>query len=252
MTMVLELIIAATLLVSAISLVGVVLFLIGKEKMDEILFFLLSFSTGTLLGAAFFDLLLESVELVTPELALETAFMGVVVGFVIEKVIHWHHHHAGKANEHHRPLGMLTLVGDGVHNFLDGVAIAAAFMVNVPLGITTTIAIALHEIPQEIGDFGLLIYSGYSKAKALAFNLISALTAIAGGVLFYFFSGAVGHIEGYALAFTAGMFIYVAAADLLPELHKEKRARNSLLQLACIFAGAAIIWLVARKLEHAG
>jgi zinc and cadmium transporter len=144
---------------------------------------------------------------------------------------------------------MLTLIGDGFHNFFDGVAIAAAFLVNVPLGITTTLAIALHEIPQEMGDFALLLYSGYSRAKALAFNFLSALAAVAGGVLFYFFSGSMAHLESYALSFTGGMFIYIAGADLFPELHKEKNAARSLMQLSLILLGAALIWLIARFLE---
>ena len=247
--MVLELIIAATVVVSLISLVGILFFNIGKRRMDALLFFLISFSAGTLLGAAFFDLLPESIGSIDAALALEFTFGGVVVAFAIEKIIHWHHHHAGSAKEHEHPLGMLTLVGDGVHNFFDGVAISAAFLVNVPLGITTTIAIAFHEIPQEIGDYGLLLYSGYSRTKALLFNLLSAFTAIAGGVIFYFFSGMVEHVEAYALAFTAGMFIYISAADLFPELHKEKKAKNSALQLSLIVLGAFLIWLIARYLE---
>jgi len=247
--MVLEFIIAATVLVSLVSLVGIALFFVAKKEMDRLLFYLVSFSTGTLLGAAFFDLLPESIGGIEAALALEIAFLGVVAAFVMEKIIHWHHHHAGSEKEHAHPLGMLTLVGDGAHNFFDGVAIAAAFIVNVPLGITTTIAIALHEIPQEIGDFGLLLYSGYSRAKALAFNLISALAAVAGGALFFFFSNSVAHLESYALAFTGGMFVYIAGADLLPELHKEKNARNSALQLILIVFGASVIWLIARFLE---
>ena len=248
--MVLELIVAATIVVSLISLVGIALIFVGKKQMDSILFFLISIATGTLLGAAFFDLLPESIGLSDAAIALEVAFAGVIVAFIIEKIVHWHHHHAAREKEHHQPLGTLTLVGDGVHNFFDGVAIAAAFLVNVPLGITTTVAIALHEIPQEMGDFALLLYSGYSKMKALAFNLLSALAAVAGGVLFYFFSGTVEHLEAYALAFTAGMFIYIASADILPELHKEKRAKSSALQLVCIMIGAAAIWVIARYLEH--
>ncbi len=247
--MVLELIIAATVVVSLISLIGIVLIFVGKKNIDEILFFLISFSTGTLLGTAFFDLLPESVSGIDASLALEFSFFGLIVSFVMEKIIHWHHHHAGSEKEHTHPLGTLTLVGDGFHNFFDGVAIAAAFITGVPIGITTTLAIALHEIPQEIGDFGLLLYSGYSRAKALLFNLISALTAVAGGVLFFFFSGTVAHFESYALAFTAGMFIYIAGADLLPELHKEKRAKSSALQLLFILLGAVAIWLIARYLE---
>ncbi|MFA5929839.1 MAG: ZIP family metal transporter [Candidatus Micrarchaeia archaeon] len=247
--MVLFEIIAATVLVSLLSLVGIVLFLFGKDRIGGMLFFLISFSAGTLLGAAFFDILPETMGgAVQPEGVFELVFAGMIFAFVVEKIIHWHHHHAGSAKEHRHPLGMLTLVGDGVHNFFDGVAIAAAFMVNVPLGITTTIAISLHEIPQEIGDFGLLLYSGYTPGKALAFNLLSALAAVAGGVLFYIFSSSVGNAEEYALAVTAGMFIYIASADLLPELHKEKRTRESAMQLALIILGAAAIWLIARML----
>lgn len=247
--MVLELIIAATVLVSLVSLVGILFFNIAKKRMDSLLFFLISFSAGTLLGAAFFDLLPEAIEGAKAALALEFAFCGVVAAFAMEKIIHWHHHHAGSEKEHTHPLGMLTLVGDGAHNFFDGVAISAAFLVNVPLGVATTIAIACHEIPQEIGDYGLLLYSGYSRTKALLFNLLSAFTAIAGGVLFYFFSGMVQNVEAYALAFTAGMFIYISAADLFPELHKEKKAKSSALQLALIVLGAALIWAIARHLE---
>jgi len=248
--MVLFEIIAATVFVSLLSLVGIVLFLFAKKRIEGVLFFLVSFSAGTLLGAAFFDILPEAVEgAAHPEGVLELAFVGLIFAFAVEKIVHWHHHHAGSAKEHHHPLGTLTLVGDGVHNFFDGVAIAAAFMVNVPLGITTTIAIALHEIPQEIGDFGLLLYSGYSPAKALAFNLLSALAAVVGAVAFYFFAASVEGAEAYALALTAGMFIYIASADLMPELHKEKRAYASALQLLLLLAGAAAIWLVARTMH---
>ena len=247
--MVLFEIIAATLAVSLLSLAGIVLFIFGKRKIDDYLFFLVSVATGTLVGAAFFDLLPEAVGMVDAHAALELAFLGLIASFCLEKIIHWHHHHAGSEREHHRPLGTLTLVGDSLHNFLDGIAIAAAFMVDVPLGITTTFAIAIHEIQQEIGDFGLLLYSGYTRAKALLFNLLSALTAVAGSVLFYFFSPSFENLEGFALAFTAGTFIYIAAADLLPEFHKEKSARKSALQLALLLAGAAMIWLIARSLH---
>lgn len=250
--MALEYIIAATVLVSLISLVGIVLFVAGRKRIDSILFCLISFSAGTLLGAALFDILPEALEgLGEHGWALELVFVGILASFAMEKLVHWHHHHAGKKEEHHHPMGTLVLVGDGIHNFLDGVAIAAAFIAGVPLGITTTIAIALHEIPQEIGDFGLLLYSGYSRGRALAFNLLSALTAVAGGVLFYFFAGAVENLVPCALAFTAGTFIYIAAVDLLPELHKEKRAKNSAVQLLLVLAGAATIWLLANALHHA-
>jgi len=248
--MVLEQIIAATVAVSLLSLLGISLFFVGKKKLDFVMFFLVSFSTGVLFGAALFDLLPESMKGISPQLALEITFIGIIITFALEKIIHWHHHHAddNRLDRHEKPLGMLTLIGDAFHNFFDGVAIAASFIVSGPLGITTTVAVALHEIPHEIGDFGLLLYAGYTKTKALIYNFISALTAIAGGVLFYFFSGGIQHIEGYALAFTAGTFIYIAGANLLPELHKETKAKNSIMQMIFILLGAFLIWYFEKML----
>ncbi|MFA6329037.1 MAG: ZIP family metal transporter [Candidatus Micrarchaeia archaeon] len=242
-------IIAATVFVSLLSLVGVSLFFLRKGQLDAAMFYLISFAAGTMLGAAFFDIIPETIGGIGAPPALEFVFFGIVGTFVMEKIIHWHHHHhMDHSHEHKHPLGMLSLLGDAFHNFFDGVAIAAAFLVNAPLGITTTIAVACHEIPHELGDFSLLLYSGYRKKEAIYFNLLTALTAIAGGVLFYFFSGLVANFESYALAFAAGNFIYIASADLMPELHKEKRTRESALQLAAMLAGAAAIWLVARTL----
>lgn len=248
--MVLELIIAATVFVSLLSLLGLAFFFVSKKRLNEILLSFVSLSTGALLGAAFFDLLPDSIAGADARLAMELAFFGMIFSFAIEKIIHWHHHHMvleGHA-QHHKPLGALTLVGCSVHNFFDGVAISAAFIASVPLGFATTLAITFHEIPHEIGDFALLIYSKYSRGRALAFNALTAIAAIAGGVLFYFFSGAVAHLETYALAFTAGMFIYIAGSDLLPELRREKKAGASALQFALLLLGAAIIWLLARYL----
>lgn len=246
--MVLEYIIAATFLVSLISLVSVAFFFVDKKKMGSIIFYLISFSAGTLLGAAFFDIIPEAAEKLGTA-TFEIVFLGIIAGFVMEKIIHWHHHHhVDHKGEHHHPMGALTLMGDAFHNFFDGVAIAAAFLVNVPLGIATTIAVASHEIPHEIGNFSLLLYSGYTRKRALFFNFLTALTAIAGGLLFYFFSGVVSNFESIALAFTAGTFIYVSSADLIPELHKEKGAKSSGMQLLLMAAGAAVIWLAARLL----
>ncbi|MCX6769687.1 MAG: ZIP family metal transporter [Candidatus Micrarchaeota archaeon] len=247
--MVLLEIIAATVFVSLLSLVGLALFFLKKKQLDKALFYMISFAAGTMLGAAFFDILPETVQGIGAQAALEFAFLGIVTAFAMEKIIHWHHHHhVDHQHEHKHPLGMLTLVGDAFHNFFDGVAIAAAFLLNAPLGIATTIAVACHEIPHELGDFSLLLYSGYEKKEALAFNLLSALTAVAGGLLFFFFSGAFANFESYALAFAAGNFIYIASADLMPELHKEKRTKESTLQLLLLLAGAAAIWLVARMM----
>ncbi|MCX8175221.1 MAG: ZIP family metal transporter [Candidatus Micrarchaeota archaeon] len=243
-------IIAATVAVSLISLVGIVVFGLGKRRADAILFYAVSFSAGTMLGAAFFDLLPESAEMLGAHPALEIVLGGILFAFVIEKIVHWHHHHAASQAEHIHPMGALALFGDALHNFFDGVAIAAAFVLDPALGITTTLAIAMHEIPQEIGDFGLLLYSGFSRSKALLFNLLSALFALAGGLIFYYFSGFSDWIEGYAIAFSGGMFIYIAAVDLLPEIHKEKTVKKSALQLAAILCGVLAIWLVSRVVGH--
>jgi len=247
--MVLELIFAATAAISAISLAGLSLFVFGKKTLDSLVFYFISFSAGTLLGAAFFDILPESLEKAGAAVSLEIVFAGVIAAFAMEKIIHLHHHHhVDHKGEHHHPMGVLTLAGDAVHNFFDGVAIAAAFLVNTPLGITTTIAVACHEIPHEIGNFTLLLYSGYSREKALFFNFLTALSAIAGGLLFYFFAGAIANFESYALSFTAGTFIYIAGSDLMPELHKETRAKSSLAQLLLMLLGAGVIWLAAKYL----
>ena len=247
--MVLELIVAATVLVSLISLLAIALFLMDRKKLDAVLFYLVSFSAGALLGAAFFDLLPEAISGIEAQSALWCAFIGLVAAFVLEKIIHWHHHHhIDHKGEHKHPLGLITLIGDTFHNFFDGVAISAAFIVSAPLGIATTVAVILHEIPHEIGNFSLLIYSGYERRTALLFNFFTALAAIGGGVLFYFFSGAIGHIESYALAFTAGTFIYISSADLMPELHKEKRPGSSLVQLLLMLLGATLIWAMAAYL----
>jgi len=251
--MVLELIILATAFVSLVSLISI-FFLSTKVKIEPILFYLVSFATGTLLGAAFFDLLPEAIEGIQIEGALFLAFAGLMVFFALEKIILWHHHHhshvklnKGK-NAREKPLGYLNLIGDGLHNFFDGIAIAAAFIASPPVGIATTLAITLHEIPQEIGDFSLLISSGFSVKKALLLNLLVGLAAIAGGVLFFYFSNLVANLQSYGLAFTAGMFLYIATVDLVPELQKETKVKHSIAQLLLILLGAATIWLIANTL----
>lgn len=241
--MVLEYIIFSTILVSLISFAGIFFFLfLGKSRMSKAMLLLVSFSAGTMLGASLFDLLPESIEAIGVEHGMYFAFIGILFGFVLEKIIHFHHHHhVDHSREHVHPVGFLTLFGDAFHNFFDGIAIAAAFLTSIPLGISATLAVIFHEIPCEIGDFSLLLYSGYSKKKALFFNFVSALTAIAGGVLFFFFSTLVENIQAFALALTAGTFVYIACTDLLPELHKQKNVFLSLIQLACILAGVGLI-----------
>ena len=243
--MVLEQIILATLAVSLISLVGIVL--IFRKDYEGLVLPLVSFSAGTLLGAAFLDLLPEALEVSGAREAFAMALAGLLVFFTLEKVILWHHHHS-HSHQKEKPVGYLNLVGDGLHNFFDGAVIAAAFISSPALGIVTTIAVILHEIPQEIGDFSLLLYSGFSVKKALAYNLLSALAAVAGAMLFYYASGVVAGLQAFGLSFTAGMFIYIALADLVPELHKEKGIASAIQQLFLITAGAAAIYFIATYL----
>ncbi|MEK6954299.1 MAG: ZIP family metal transporter [Candidatus Micrarchaeota archaeon] len=245
-------IVAATLLVSLASLAGIALMRANEERTKQLLFYLVSFSAGTLLGAAFLDLLPEALEGAAAKGILLATLAGILIFFILEKIIHWHHHHdphRKRKGNGIKPLGYLNLVGDGLHNFFDGSAIAASFMAGTPVGIATTIAVLLHEIPQEIGDYSLLIYSGFSRAKALAFNLLSALLAVVGALAFYYFSSLVENIGPYALGFTAGMFIYIASTDLVPELHKETDPSKSMMQLVLICTGIAAIWFIATFLE---
>ncbi len=260
--MVLEYIIAATVGVSLVSLVGTAAFSLSSRHLDKLLFISVSFATGALLGAAFFDVLPESLAELSPESALPIVLAGIVTFFILEKFI-WHHHHEshahdgkkGHAHKHtakEKPLGYLTLAGSLAHNFFDGVAIAAAFLTSIPLGIATTLAIALHEIPHELGDFGLLLYSGFDKWRATLLNLATGLTSVFGGIAFFYFAPHFGQLEAYALAFTAGTFIYIATADLVPELHKEKNNVRSLAQVFLIGLGATVLWALTTWLEHGG
>ncbi|OIO25509.1 hypothetical protein AUJ14_04045 [Candidatus Micrarchaeota archaeon CG1_02_55_22] len=236
--MVLLLIIAAILLVSFASLAGIVFFL-RKKPSEHVLFALVSLATGTLLGAAFFELLPEAIAESEATAVLGLALAGFLAFFALEKVFLWHHHHESEHHEH--PVGYLNLISDGVHNFFDGAVIAAAFLTAPPVGIATTIAVLLHEIPQEIGDLGLLLYSGFSLKKAVLFNFLTALTALVGGLVFYFAANTLEGLKSAGLAFTAGMFIYIASADLVPTLHKETNPKQSLLQLGLIILGAGAI-----------
>ncbi len=250
--MVLEYIIGATVAVSLISLVGILTLGLSEKVQKIFLMASVAFSAGTLLGGAFFDLFPESLGKMSVRGAMLAAFAGIISFFVIEKFISWHHHHGThgkKGKKQEKPFGWLNLVGDGLHNFFDGIAIAASFLTSVPLGITTTIVIALHEIPQEFGDYGLLIHSGFSSRRAIAFNLLTALTAILGGLFFFFAAPLVNNLQGIGLAFTAGSFIYIATSDLFPEFHRERHAKKSLWQLVLILAGAALIWVIVTSME---
>ena len=233
--------IAATVVVSLISLIGIFFLAMNESKLKKILLFLVSFAAGSLLSASFFDLLPESIGL--SNLAFEYTLIGIIAFLFIEEFLHWHHYH----NHIHTkdkicPLTVMNLFGDGIHNFCDGMIIAASFVVSVPLGVITTLSVIFHEIPQEIGDFSILIFSGLKVKRAIFYNFISALAAVAGAVVAILLSTIIPHIIAFLIPFAAGGFIYIAVADLFPELRKEKKIVNSAAQLLSLIFGVLLIW----------
>ncbi len=230
------------LIVSLISLVGLLAITIKVKKLKKIILFLVSFSTGALLGGAFIHLLPEAIgELgFTMQVSL-SVLTGILAFFVLEKFIHWRHCHIPTSKDHPHPLAFMNLVGDGVHNFIDGMIIAAGYLIDFRLGLTTTVAVMLHEIPQEIGDFGVLIHAGFSKYKALFYNFLSALTAVLGAIVVFLMHPNQEIIVQLLIPFTAGGFIYIASSDLIPELHKETDPKKSAIQLLGIILGIMIM-----------
>lgn len=230
------------LLSSLISLGGMVLFSIRKGLIEKLMLYLISFSTGAILGDVFLHMM--------PEMVHEESFEpngwylilgGIIASFILEKFIHWHHCHYIQCEDHYHPVGTMNLVGDTVHNVTDGILIAASFLVDVRIGVATTIAVILHEVPQEISDYALLIYSGYSKGKALFFNFLTTLSALIGAGLMLWFHEAVPGLTAIILPLTAGNFLYLAGSDLIPELHKETTTSRSAVQLFWMIVGIAFM-----------
>lgn len=241
-------ILIAVLLVSLVSILGIFVFM-KQKTMNKILFYLVSFAAGTLLGAAFLDLLPEVIEEGFTELLPIFILVGLLSFFILEKFLYWHHHHAHEEQEEVHTFTYLNMVGDGIHNFLDGAVIAVSFMNSTALGIVTTIAIIAHEIPQEIADFSVLIYGGFSRMKALVYNFLTALTAVIGALATFFFSALMENSHSYIASFAIGGFVYIAGTDLIPEIHKEKDAKKSLLQLLTLVLGIILIWAVGKVFE---
>ena len=236
----------SVLAISLLSLIGVLTLGLKEKFLNQIITYLVALSAGALLGGAFIHLIPETAEMGFGLEASLAVLAGIVIFFLVEKFIHWHHCHKTH-REKDLPLTFtyMILIGDAVHNIFDGVIIAGSYLVSIPLGIATTIAVALHEIPQEIGDFGVLIYGGFSKQKALLFNFFSALTAFIGAAAAIWLSGLIVGIESFILPFTAGGFIYIATADLFPELRKEVSLGKALLQLTAFFIGLDVMFLLA-------
>ncbi|MGD2201165.1 MAG: ZIP family metal transporter [Candidatus Bathyarchaeota archaeon] len=232
-------------LVSAISLIGVIILVVWRELSKDSLLYLVSFSVGGLLGGAFFHLIPEATG--SSGFSLEVSIwilFGILGSFFVEGILKWRHCHIPTTKEHEHTFAYINLFGDAVHNFIDGISIGAAYLIAVPTGIATTLAICLHEIPQEMGDFGVLIYAGFNKQRALLYNFLTALTAFLGVASARLLESYIGRVELFLLPFAAGNFIYIAGADLIPELHSEERLGRTVGQLVSMILGLVLLYIV--------
>lgn len=237
-------IIAFSLLGSIGSVAGAALLLIIPAGIRRILVpNLVSYATGTLLGAAFLGMIPAGIERAPAKAVTATILAGIVLFFVLEKLVLWRHCHDADCKVHGQA-GPLILIGDAFHNLVDGMVIAAAFLTSIPLGITAAFAVIAHEIPQEVGDFAILLEGGYSRGKAMVLNGLSSIATLPGALLAYFWLGEARTVVPYILALSAASFIYIAAADLIPGLHRQATAAASMLQLSLLLAGIGTIALL--------
>ena len=245
----------SVIIVSLVSLVGIIALSLSRSFLKKCISFLVALAIGALLGDALIHLIPEALaEADDPLLIPLLVITGFLLFFILEKYFHWHHGTHGTQEHsrecdvddpdcHPKPLGKLILVSDAAHNLIDGMVIAASFFVSIEVGIATTIAIVLHEIPQEVADFGVLVHSGYSRSRALFFNFLSALFAVFGAIITILLGGFVEELIIWLLPIAAGAFIYIASSDLTPELHKEDPKKGStILQLAAILLGVALMY----------
>lgn len=246
MTEVLLWIIAATVIGSLIGLSGGFIVLWKAKFAKKIALGLISFAAGTLLAAAFFHILPESIE-EAGTAVIPFVLVGIAVFYIFERILIWHHCRDHKYN--FKPMPYNIILGDSLHNFIDGIIIAGAFLVNIPLGIIVAVAVMLHEIPQEIGEFGVLLYSKMKKKKIIFYNILSAFAALAGALITFFLLQGKIEFVPYLEAFAAGGFIYIAGVDLIPETHKERNRNKLLMSAGLFFAGMAIIWLAGHFLH---
>ncbi|KKU58783.1 MAG: Zinc/iron permease [Microgenomates group bacterium GW2011_GWE1_47_12] len=236
-------IILATLIISSGSFVGVITIALNQKFLSKILLSLVSLSAGTMLAAALLHLIPESVEVLGGVLPFELILFSFLGFFLLERFLHWRHcHHPAHLIKH--TMGTMNLIADALHNFLDGVLIAASFAAGGGLGLVSTLAIALHEIPQEIGDFGVLLHSGFSRRRALLFNILVSLTAILGGILGYFASHTMTQFAHYLIPVAAGGFLYISAADLIPELKSTTTPKRTLSTVLTFLLGVLLMFLV--------
>ena len=240
---------AATAFISLLSLVGVFTLSMADVRLHRLLAILIAYSAGTILGAALFDLLPEAVELVERPLVFLIVALGFVVFMFLERIIYWYHGH-GHSHEFEGPgkkappkeFAYLNILGDLIHNFIDGMIIAAGFINSFNVGMATTIAVVFHELPQEIGDFGILVYAGMERRRALLYNFLAALSAVLGGFIGSSFLASVENLGGYMIAFSAGAFIFLSASELIPEMHDGESRLRSMIQLVVLVLGMLTIY----------
>ena len=241
-------IVLSSLLMSAIALVGSVTLVLSQETLRKITLPLVAFAAGSLIGGAFLHMIPEGLAQGGGGHAF---FLWIVAGFAVffalEQLLHWRHCHRSTADTR-RPLTYLILLGDGLHNYIGGLAVAGTFLVDIRLGITTWLAAAAHEVPQELGDFAVLVHGGWDKRLALLFNVLSALTFLAGGLTTYYLSRQVD--IAFLVPFAAGNFIYIGASDLVPEVNKHERLSVNVIHFAAFSSGIALMWLINASLGH--
>jgi len=251
----------AVAVVSVVSLVGAFTISIDEKTLDRILRVVISFAAGTILGVAYFDLLPEATELVHESVRYIVIAGGFMAFFVLERTIYWFHGH-GHARGSESAVSLsadgekasikgfvyLNLIGDFIHNFTDGALIAVSFLVDFSLGVATSIAVVFHEIPQEIGDFAVLVYGGLRKRIALGLNFVSALAAVAGAVVGYALAESIHAFTGLSIAFAAGGFFYLAAAELIPEMQVEANLRKSTIQFVFFVVGLLLVLVMGSLL----
>lgn len=239
-------ILISTFLVSLISFVGVLTLFLKEERLNKILLYLVAFSAGSLIGGAFLHLIPEAIINVgLEEDQLFKIFLYLLLGFctffVLEQFISWHHHHSTQHPEI-KPFSYLILFSDAIHNFIDGLIIAASFVISIPVGLVTVLAVVLHEVPQEIGDFGVLIYGGFKKFRALYLNFLSGILAIIGGIVGFLISEKIGHSIIFLLPFAAGNFIYIACSDLIPEIKQKENFQKEIAYFFVFLLGIALMF----------
>ncbi len=233
---------------SIVSLLGGIALLLKKEFAYKASHFLSSFAAGTLLGTVFFDLLPEALKESEAHnlqgLVFFYTLAGILFFFLLERFLHWFHHHGFDDHEiKGKPVLPLIIIGDSIHNFIDGVAIAATFGISIPLGIITTFAVGAHEIPQEIGDFGVMLKNGLSRKKVLTINIVSALISFLGAVLAFYFGGKAESLSLIFISITAGLFLYIALSDLIPEIHHENKKGWAFGETVSLLFGVVIVYL---------